>query len=142
MLPRGRRRNRPVATDLEGLLEAHGFDRVQHEQIQADLRGGRIGLAQNRLPASSKIEDAGPDAVLDATARCRPLITGDSAWTRWRMGAVAVVSLAGGVGSRWTKGAGVVKALNPFSPSGRQAPQLHRSAPGQEPAGGPRQAGA
>jgi hypothetical protein len=29
-------------------------------------------------------------------------------------GAVAVVSLAGGVGSRWTKGAGVVKALNPF----------------------------
>ncbi len=29
-------------------------------------------------------------------------------------GAAAVVSLAGGVGSRWTKGAGVVKALNPF----------------------------
>jgi hypothetical protein len=27
---------------------------------------------------------------------------------------VAVVSLAGGAGSRWTKGAGVVKALNPF----------------------------
>jgi len=25
-----------------------------------------------------------------------------------------VVSLAGGAGSRWTKGAGVVKALNPF----------------------------
>jgi hypothetical protein len=30
-------------------------------------------------------------------------------------GAVAVVSLAGGAGSRWTKGAGVVKALNPFA---------------------------
>ncbi len=29
-------------------------------------------------------------------------------------GRAAVVSLAGGVGSRWTKGAGVVKALNPF----------------------------
>ena len=29
-------------------------------------------------------------------------------------GRVAVVTLAGGVGSRWTKGAGVVKALNPF----------------------------
>jgi hypothetical protein len=29
-------------------------------------------------------------------------------------GQVAVVTLAGGVGSRWTKGAGVVKALNPF----------------------------
>ena len=33
---------------------------------------------------------------------------------RWPTGAVAVVSLAGGIGSRWTKGAGVVKALNPF----------------------------
>ena len=30
-------------------------------------------------------------------------------------GAVAVVTLAGGAGSRWTKGAGVVKALNPFA---------------------------
>jgi hypothetical protein len=29
-------------------------------------------------------------------------------------GAAAVVSLAGGVGSRWTQGAGVVKALHPF----------------------------
>ena len=27
---------------------------------------------------------------------------------------VAVVSFAGGAGSRWTKGAGTVKALNPF----------------------------
>ena len=30
-------------------------------------------------------------------------------------GAVAVVSLAGGAGSRWTQGAGVVKSLNAFS---------------------------
>ena len=29
-------------------------------------------------------------------------------------GRVAVVTLAGGVGSRWTKGSGAVKALNPF----------------------------
>ncbi len=45
----------------------HGFDRVQHEQIRADLRSGRIGLAQNRLPANSDIEDVRPDDVLDAT---------------------------------------------------------------------------
>jgi hypothetical protein len=31
---------------------------------------------------------------------------------------VAVISLAGGIGSRWTKGAGVVKALNPFAKLG------------------------
>jgi hypothetical protein len=30
-------------------------------------------------------------------------------------GEVAVVSLAGGAGSRWTRGAGVVKSLNPFA---------------------------
>jgi hypothetical protein len=38
-------------------------------------------------------------------------------------GAVAVVSLAGGSGSRWTKGAGVVKALHPFCKLGGR----HRS---------------
>ena len=45
---------------LATLLEENGFDRVQHEQIRADLRSGRIGLAQNRLPVRSKIEDAQP----------------------------------------------------------------------------------
>ena len=38
-------------------------------------------------------------------------------------GQVAVVSLAGGAGSRWTRGAGVVKALNPFTKMGGR----HRS---------------
>lgn len=32
-----------------------------------------------------------------------------------RRGELAVVSLAGGAGSRWTKGAGVVKSLHPFA---------------------------
>ena len=31
-----------------------------------------------------------------------------------QQGEVAVVTLAAGVGSRWTTGAGVVKAVNPF----------------------------
>jgi hypothetical protein len=34
-----------------------GFDSSEHEQIRADLRRGRIGLAQNRLPASADIRD-------------------------------------------------------------------------------------
>ena len=46
-----RRRTMPgPAQSLAALLDGYGFDRVQHEQIQADLRSGRIGLAQNRLP--------------------------------------------------------------------------------------------
>ncbi len=56
MLPRGKAES---ATDqtLAALLEQHGFDRVQHEQIRTDLKEGRIGLAQNRLPTSAVIED-------------------------------------------------------------------------------------
>lgn len=91
---------------LDALLDAYGFDRIQHEQIQTDLRAGRIGLARNRLEVASKIEDAQPDA-LDQGHR-------DAGLRALREQQVAVVSLAGGVGSRWTKGAGVVKALNPF----------------------------
>ena len=34
-----------------------GFDREQHERIRTSLRNGRIGLAQNRLPASTTIQD-------------------------------------------------------------------------------------
>jgi UDP-N-acetylglucosamine pyrophosphorylase len=98
---------------LAELLEQNAFDRSQHEQIRADLKNGRIGLAQNRLPASTKIEDVQPDDVIDATgllpAECLEL--GKKALAN---GEVAVVSLAAGVGSRWTQGAGVVKALHPF----------------------------
>ena len=102
---------------LAELLDANGFDRVQHEQIRADLRSGRIGLAQNRLPVRSLIEDAAPGDVVDIQAltqaeRDRLTAIGMQALAD---GAVAVVSLAGGAGSRWTKGAGVVKALNPFA---------------------------
>jgi len=98
---------------LQSLLERNGFDRIQHEQVQSEMRAGRIGLAQNRLPVNTQIDDVSPDKVLDARpgldARLQAI--GESALT---CGSVAVVTLAGGAGSRWTKGAGVVKALNPF----------------------------
>ncbi len=95
---------------LETLLGRYGFDPLQHERIQSDLRAGRIGLAQNRLPVSSRIEDVQSADVFDASAeRYR-----EAGIRALRDGAVGVVSLAGGAGTRWTKGAGVVKALNPF----------------------------
>ncbi len=106
LLPRAQGVETGCAQTLEGLLETHGFDRVQHERIQTDLRSGRIGLAQNRLPVSSHIEDVCPDG-LDTRHR-------ELGMRALAEGRVAVISLAGGVGSRWTKGAGAVKALNPF----------------------------
>jgi hypothetical protein len=113
LLPRSAEQHSGGAQTLAALLEAYGFDATQHRQIQADLRSGRIGLAQNRLPASTDIGDVREGDVLDAVGGLpeRYRAIGLEALAR---GEVVVVSLAGGTGSRWTKGAGVVKALNPF----------------------------
>ncbi len=98
---------------LDALLAQNGFDPIQHERIQTELRAGQIGLAQNRVPASVIIEDVPPQAVFDARgesdAQYRRL--GEEALAS---GSVAVVTLGGGAGSRWTRGAGVVKGLSPF----------------------------
>ncbi|NLT73287.1 MAG: UTP--glucose-1-phosphate uridylyltransferase [Chloroflexi bacterium] len=99
--------------DLDRLLDENGFDRQQHEQIRRELRAGIIGLAQNRLPATSEIRDVAPGDVHRAPEGNAHLErVGLEALAR---GAAAVVTLAGGVGSRWTQGAGVVKAINPFA---------------------------
>jgi galactokinase/mevalonate kinase-like predicted kinase len=113
MLPRGKAESTGEHS-LAGLLEQHGFDRLQHEQIRNDLREGRIGLAQNRLPTTAVIEDVreGDVTHLSNISGSGPeLSLGNAALKR---GEVAVVTLAAGAGSRWTQGAGVVKALHPF----------------------------
>ena len=113
LLPRAAQRSRGRAQSLDALLDSYGFDRVQHEQIQADLRSGRIGLAQNRLPVTSRIDDVARGRCRRRHRRaCRRAIANRHGGAG--RGTVAVVSLAGGAGSRWTQGAGVVKALNPF----------------------------
>ncbi|MEM7797869.1 MAG: UTP--glucose-1-phosphate uridylyltransferase [Chloroflexota bacterium] len=112
---------RPVAaktaSTLPVLLSEYGFDSVQHEAIRSDLKSGRIGLAQNLLPVNSKIEDVLLDDVailsnFNSEKKQQLEARGRAALKR---GELAVVSLAGGAGSRWTQGAGVVKALNPFA---------------------------
>jgi hypothetical protein len=91
----------------------NGFDPVQHEQLRDDLRRGRIGLARNRLPVDSEILDARDEDLIPAQGPFPDLAT-EAGEAAIRNGEVAVVSLAAGVGSRWTTGAGVVKAVNPF----------------------------
>jgi hypothetical protein len=101
------------AESLDELLERHGFDPHQHEQIREDLRAGRVGLSQNRLHPKTHIEDIRPGELrmqVDVEA-CRE--AGEAAL---RDGQCMVLSLAAGAGSRWTQGAGVVKALHPFAP--------------------------
>jgi hypothetical protein len=113
LLPRAAQSER-AAERLDALLEANGFDRVQHEQIRADLRSGRIGLMQNRLPSSAVIRDVQPDDVFDATSELGRVYQ-QAGMQALAGGTLAVVSLAGGASSRWTQGAGVVKALHPFA---------------------------
>jgi galactokinase/mevalonate kinase-like predicted kinase len=109
-------------SSLRDLLKANGFDRQQHEQIRTDLLSGRIGLSQNRLPRQTSVEDVEPGDVVDLRniKDSAALAAGQDALAR---GEVAVVTLAAGAGTRWTGGAGVVKALNPFCKLGGE----HRS---------------
>ena len=116
---------------LDQLLADHGFDRAQHEQIRTDLRAGRIGLAMNRLPPNTKIEDVAAADLFQSGTGVAPVSSapahgGDAratslsslraaGETSLRRGEVAVVTYAAGVGSRWTQGAGVAKALHPFA---------------------------
>ena len=120
MLPRGQAES-GTGPSLSATLDEFGFDRTQHEQIRTDLREARIGLAQNRLHPSAVIEDVRPGDVIDTT---EPGRESSAAAQRklgveaLRAGQVAVVTLAAGAGSRWTQGAGVVKALHPFGKLG------------------------
>jgi UDP-N-acetylglucosamine pyrophosphorylase len=112
ILPEGGAQTTHLHT-LEELLERYGFDRVQHDQIKIDLRSGRIGLAQNRLPVNATITDVKEEDVFDMSQQSSSHYAsiGSKALAS---GTVAVLTLAAGAGSRWTKGAGTVKALNPF----------------------------
>ena len=98
---------------LSDVLAEQGFDAEHHELIRQEPRAGRIGLAQNRLPASSRIEDVQDGDVLDTRSGV-PADCTQRGSEALRRGEAAVVTLAAGVGSRWTEGAGVVKALHPF----------------------------
>ena len=99
----------------DSIKKQNGFDYVQHEQIREDLKKGRIGLSRNRLPAETLIEDIEPQDVTRLEAISSDQKYKQAGETALKNGEVAVLTLAAGVGSRWTKGAGVIKAVNPFA---------------------------
>lgn len=109
MLPKGSGENEG-GQSLKEMLTELGFDRAQHERIREDLRSGVIGLSQNRLRPDSRIEDVSDDDIVDLRAD----LSEKTGLDLVKEGKVAVVTLAAGAGSRWTQGAGVVKALHPF----------------------------
>jgi hypothetical protein len=114
LLPSSERTGREKSESLADLLKENGFDPLEHEQIRAGMQNGSIGLAQNRLPITARIEDALTGDVFDSQRSVDSELE-ELGSDALRAGAVAVVSLAGGAGTRWTRGAGVVKALSPFT---------------------------
>lgn len=116
LLPAARANDREAS--LDQLLTQHGFDADHHERIRQDLLAGRIGLAKNRLPADTTIEDAHPEALVQASnLDDRDRAVGGQALER---GEACVITLAAGAGSRWTHGAGTVKAIYPFARFGER----------------------
>lgn len=105
-------------TQLLESLRINGFDRQQHELIRSELLSGRIGLSENRLHPETTIQDVPAKDLIDLRA-LNPQLSGQSMESKLgrealERGEVAVVTLAAGVGSRWTGGAGVVKGMHPF----------------------------
>jgi UDP-N-acetylglucosamine pyrophosphorylase/galactokinase/mevalonate kinase-like predicted kinase len=92
----------------------YGFDRSSHAHMTDLLKKGEIGLAQNRMPSSMSVEDVPEYNVYhfeNETADNELYRIGS---TSLNNNEIAVVSFAGGMGSRWTHGAAVVKPINPF----------------------------
>ena len=102
------------AGTLQQILTDCGFDQQQHDAIRSDLQSGRIGLSQNRLSSNLAIQDVLQEDVIDTRGGI-PERFSDLGRDAIRQGHVAVVTLAAGVGSRWTEGAGVCKSLHPFN---------------------------
>lgn len=97
--------------EADRIKKENGFDYIQHEELRQELQKGRIGLFRNRLPVETLIEDVKEDDITLWSTLQEYTHKGVEAIVQ---GKVSVMSLAAGVGSRWTKGAGVIKALNPF----------------------------
>jgi hypothetical protein len=110
----------PRQASLGALLDQNAFDRKQHEEIRDNLRNGLIGLGQNRLRPNADIQDVAPgDVNIFPSLQLASLSAEQKHWHETGRqalvkGEAAVVTLAAGAGSRWTQGAGVVKALYPF----------------------------
>jgi len=97
----------------EEVKKKFGFDIESHEHMKSMLKKGEIGLAKNRLPLTTKIEDIKDDEILHFEDKTDSEFhkLGEESLKRNEVG---VVTFAGGMGSRWTQGAAVVKPINPF----------------------------
>lgn len=82
--------------------------------MKAMLKSGEIGIEKNRLPLTSTVDDVNVKEInfhKDIVTNTEFVEAGNNALHN---NEVAVVTLAGGMGSRWTHGAEVVKSISSF----------------------------
>lgn len=91
---------------------AAAVDEVLQARVEQQMAAGLIGLRRNRLAGPVLAPAVGEVPCVDETHRT----LGEAALAQGR---VAVVVLAGGLGTRWNGGARTVKALHPFTTLGR-----------------------
>ncbi len=126
-----KRVQRDESMNEDEIMQRYGFDSRSHEHLKSLLKKGDIGLAKNRLPLTTKIEDVAYDDIFhfeeDNPSILLPFDKGrtggvnehlvgmyETGMNALRDNEIAVVTFAGGMGSRWTRGAAVVKPINPF----------------------------
>lgn len=110
--------------NLDDVLAELGFDEAKHEKIRSDYRSGIIGLKQNRLPLDTNLTNILPeDIIMTEDSRILTPEVRVKGLAALEQGSVGVITLGAGCGSRWTQGAGCVKAIHPFCKLGGK----HRS---------------
>jgi len=105
------------AGHLAQMLVDYGFDQEEHDYIRTEILSGRISLGANRISTNAEVTDVLPSDVIDLRDSFGKKTAFDSKLGERAIaaGEVAVITLAAGIGSRWTNGAGVVKGLHPFA---------------------------
>jgi galactokinase/mevalonate kinase-like predicted kinase len=111
----------------DALKQRYGFDSMSHNRMKALLKSGDIGLAKNRLPLTTKIDDVSYDDIFHFEDEMANHSVGaihelplqnnrfyEAGINALKNNEIAIVTFAGGMGSRWTHGGAVVKPLNPF----------------------------
>jgi UDP-N-acetylglucosamine pyrophosphorylase len=103
---------REIVEDSIG--ERYGFDSSSHAHMKDLLKKGKIGLTQNRMPLSSSVEDVSENEIYHFENEIADKVLHEIGLNSLNNKEIAIVSFAGGMGSRWTHGATVVKPVNPF----------------------------
>ena len=96
------------------IKEKYGFDSNSHEHLKSMMKKGEISLEKNRLPVTTEIDDVREDEILNFENENAPSEFYKKGIESLKRNEVTVVTFAGGLGSRWTDGAAIVKPVNPF----------------------------